>query len=396
MNLSYQDIFKKAQQWLAGKEREADPGPPLSAFQDGSASFNALLPSLADKWREVPAGSDMSDRRFSDDLLNLPDDDLLAYWEQQYETGVELRGWWWRLYRDIFRHRKVLEIGSGMGVDATFFASHGAVWTCCDIARPNLQLIERVAAAKGLDIRTLHINSIKSFDALPYDFDFVWCNGSLINLPFELAREESAAILSHLKLGGRWIELAYPRERWVREGGPPFSEWGKMTDGERTPWVEWYDIQRLKLRLHPGRFETVFEHRFDSDHFIWMDALYAGSASAEELPQRVVVAPPTEAITTPPFLWHLAWSMPLDDIIRGEAITAEIICSVESGTIGLVFERNGQFVSREVLAEARAGTQLLYVTTSAFGPGVKLTVRNGSALGPSRLKIESISLRPEL
>jgi hypothetical protein len=283
-----------------------------------------------------------------------------------------------------------------MGFDATFFASHGAVWTCCDIARPNLQVIERVAAAKGLDIGTLHISSIKAFDALPSDFDFVWCNGSLINLPFELARQESAAILSHLKRGGRWIELAYPRERWVREGGPPFSEWGKMTDGERTPWVEWYDIERLKLRLHPGRFETVLEHRFDSDHFIWMDAMYAGLNSRGDPSAPVVVPPPKEPITTPPFIWDWAWSMPLDDRILGEAITAEIICTVESGTIGFALERNGQFVSRKILAEARTGTQLLYVSTSTFGPGIGLTARNTSALGPSRLKIESISLRPTL
>lgn len=394
MKLSSREIYKNLKQRLTGKVRDPRPARPVSAFEDSSASFNSLLPLLAEKWREVPGGSDVSDRRFTDELLNQPDAELLKYWEEQYDTGVELRGWWWRLYSDIFRNRKVLEIGSGMGFDATFFASHGAVWTCCDIARPNLQLIERVAAAKSLDIRTHHINSIKSFDALPCDFDFVWCNGSLINLPFELAREESAAILSHLKLGGRWIELAYPRERWVREGGPPFSEWGKLTDGERTPWVEWYDIERLKLRLHPGRFQTVLEYRFDSDHFIWMDVLYVGSASAADLPRRVAVAPPTEPITTPPSHWHHAWSMPLDDVNLGEAITAEIICSVETGTIGLAFERNGQHVSREVFAEARTGTQLLYVTTSAFGPGVSLTARNGSALGASRLTIDSISLRP--
>jgi hypothetical protein len=358
-------------------------------------SFDALLPSLAEKWRELPSGSDLADRRFADDLLNLSVADLSKHWEREYDSGIELRGWYWRLYRDTFRNRKVLEIGSGMRFDAMDFASHGADWTCCDIARSNLQVIGRVAAGKRLDIRTLHISSIKSFDALPSDFDFVWCNGSLINLPFELAREESAAILPHLKRGGRWIELAYPRERWVRDGGPPFSEWGKMTDGDRTPWVEWYDMERLKQRLHPGHFETVLEYRFNSNNYIWMDAMYGGDSLHEDTP-RVSVASPAEAITTPPHLWNWAWSTPLNDAIRGKAITAEIICSAESGAIGFAFERDGRFVSPEVLAEARSGNQLLYVSTSTFCPGTRLTARNASALGPSRLKIESITLRPTL
>ena len=177
-------------------------------------------------------------------------------------------------------------------------------------------------------------------------------------------------------------------------GRPPFSEWGKLTDGERTPWVEWYDIEKLKLRLHPGRFETVLE--FASTRIIsfgWTSYML-GQLLAADLPRRVAVAPPTEPITTPPSHWHHAWSMPLDNVNLGQAITAEIICSVETGTIGLAFERNSQHVSREVFAEALTGTQLLYVTTSAFGPGVSLTARNGSALGASRLTMNSISLRP--
>ena len=92
---------------------------------------------------------------------------------------------------------------------------------------------------------------------LSRDFDAVWCIGSIHHVPFEEAREESAAITAHLKPGGRWIELAYPHERWVREGSPPFDRWGQITDGERTPWAEWYDLEKLKLRLHPWRIEPT-------------------------------------------------------------------------------------------------------------------------------------------
>ena len=58
-----------------------------------------------------------------------------------------------------------------------------------------------------------------------------WCQGSHIRLPFEFAKRECAAILRHLKQGGRWIELAYSRQRWVRDG-PCLKIWGNTTDGE--------------------------------------------------------------------------------------------------------------------------------------------------------------------
>jgi FkbM family methyltransferase len=361
----------------------------------GGASFDELLPSLADKWREAPGGSDAGDRIFTDALLDRTDEDLLLYWEQLFSEGLELRGWYWHLYRNLFQNKKVLEIGSGMGFDAVYFASCGADWFCCDIARSNLKLIERVADAKGLSIGTLHIDSIKAFDSLPMDFDFVYCNGSLHHIPFNQAIEECAAILPRLKIGGRWIELAYPRERWVREGMKPFAEWGKMTDGERTPWVEWYDIEKLKSRLTPYRFETVLEYRFNSDSFVWMDAVYAG-LSSDVLPQPEEITPPRHLIVTPPSIWNNAWSMDLNGTRLDGNVTAEIVCLIEFGAIGIAFEQNGKFVSREVIVGARTGTQLLYISTMDFGPGTGLTVRNASGLGASQMEIESIKLRRTL
>lgn len=80
-------------------------------------------------------------------------------------------------------------------------------------------------------------------------------------------------MLRHLPVGGRWIELAYPRERWEREGRMPFSEWGKITDGEGTPWMEWYDLDRLRARLRPAEFDVVLHFNFHHDDFNWFDLI---------------------------------------------------------------------------------------------------------------------------
>jgi SAM-dependent methyltransferase len=293
------------------------------------------------------------------------------------------------------RSKKVLEIGSGLGFDALQFSSNGAHWTCCDIAETNLAIISKVAAAKRQNIDTLLIQSIGSFGALPTDFDFVWCNGSLIHLPFDDAREECAAILEHLKPGGRWIELAYPRERWVREGAPPFSEWGKLTDGERTPWVEWYDMEKLKERLHPARLEPLLEHRFSSDSFVWLDAKVV-SRDAPRLQPAIQLEAPTGMFVAAPGLWREAWSMPLRGLGGTSAVTVDLECMVEEGSIGFVLARGDRPVSREMIVEARTGSQLVHLATSKFDRDASLTARNCSARGGGRFRVISVKLRPAL
>jgi hypothetical protein len=108
-------------------------------------------------------------------------------------------------------------------------------------------------------------------------FDVVWCNGSMIHAPFRLVREECSLLLEHLPVGGRWVELCYPRSRWLREGRWPFHAWGNHTDGDGTPWAEWYDLDRLLQRLDAARFEPVlYLSSLNRDQFNWFDVLRVG------------------------------------------------------------------------------------------------------------------------
>ncbi len=90
-------------------------------------------------------------------------------------------------------------------------------------------------------------------------------------MPFPIARRECGNILKHLKPGGRWIELVYPKERWERDLRPVFEHWGKMTDGDRTPWAEWYDAEKLCRRLSPATFRVVLDFCFRDNNFRWLD-----------------------------------------------------------------------------------------------------------------------------
>lgn len=230
------------------------------------------LAPYREKWREVPGGDDVDARRFSADLLALPDGEFLALWNGQAAQRVAgVIGWIGPLYRDFFAGRRVLELGSGMGLDGLRFASQGAHWTFADIAADNLEVIERVARLKSLDITTHLIGDDLSFDALADGFDAVLACGSLHHVPFEMARRECRNVLGKLKPDGRWLELVYPRQRWIREGSPAFDRWGKMTDGDRTPWAEWYDAEKLRRRLAPAEFATILDFNFHNDDYCWLD-----------------------------------------------------------------------------------------------------------------------------
>jgi SAM-dependent methyltransferase len=360
-------------------------------------AFDTLIQTMAEKWREVPGGTDQHPRRFSDELLQSSDDELTRWWLAQYETARDLRGWYWKLYGELLRGQKVLEIGSGLGFDAVHLASQGVSLTCCDIAPSNLEVVRRIARHRGLAIQTLHIDGIQAFEGLAKDFDAVWAIGSIHHVPFDTAREESAAIIEHLKPGGRWIELAYPRERWVREGSPSFSDWGRLTDGERTPWVEWYDVEKLKLRLHPWRVEPTFEHRHQSDTYIWMDCRVLGRGDARPI-ARAQVPAPTGVLTAPGPMWNYAWSGPLGPSPAGREVTVEIECTVHQGSVGFVlWQENGdRFLSREVIIEARTGSQRLCLTTAAYESDTRLLTRSATALAASDYRIEAIEVREAL
>jgi hypothetical protein len=101
----------------------------------------------------------------------------------------------------------------------------------------------------------------------------IWCQGSLINAPFDVIQKEAQELMKHLPVGGRWIELAYPRERWVNEGQMPFDKWGEKTDGAGTPWVEWYDLDKVMLLLSPSRFDVVLHFNFYNDALNWFDLI---------------------------------------------------------------------------------------------------------------------------
>lgn len=275
--------------WKKNKREATGPG---HGSADGGGGFGPAPDAMKDRvfgadpfavlrrrWGVVPAGDDRLSTR---DLMEIPDDELLATWRRLRDTATigpafAVRGWYHLLYKDILRNRLVADVGCGLGIDGITFAQAGARVIFVDIVEDNLVLLRRLCGlldVTGADF--LHLEDIDSLRALPRAVDVFWCQGSMINAPFDFAGEESRAMLEHLPVGGRWIELAYPEARWEREGRLPFHLWGERTDGPGTPWVEWYDVDRLRRRLRPAEFDVVLDLEFSDGDFVWFDLMRVG------------------------------------------------------------------------------------------------------------------------
>lgn len=234
--------------------------------------------TLRRKWGSVPTTN--WEILKTTELLALSDDALLAKWEATRattSTGTEFshRGWCHVLYAETLRNKKVMDIGSGFGIDSITFARNGARVTFVDIVESNLEVLKRLCGIMGLKDVSFHffedLDSLRTLDA---DYDAVMAMGSLHNAPVEVMKPEYRELLRHLKVGGRWLQLAYPKSLWIRHGRPSFDKWGYQL--ERSPWEEWYDLPKLLSMFEPARFDVVLHHEFHNGDFNWFDLVYRG------------------------------------------------------------------------------------------------------------------------
>jgi SAM-dependent methyltransferase len=254
--------------------------PRPKPISESNRSWEKPYETLRKRWDVVPTGSCIFES--TSKLMALSDDALLEEWKKAREditTGPEFahRGWYHALYADGMRGKKVMDIGSGFGVDSITFVQHGADVTFVDLAEINLKVLERICRILDLpNVRFHLLEDLSSLRLLDTDYDVIMAMGSLHNAPAEVMKPEYQELIRHLKVGGRWLQLAYPDSRWIRDGRLPFSKWGELTDGPDTPWCEPYEVPKLLSMFEPAKFDIVLYQEFHNSDFNWFDLLYKG------------------------------------------------------------------------------------------------------------------------
>jgi len=107
------------------------------------------------------------------------------------------------------RGKRILDIGSGLGESALYFASLGAQVVATDISEKMLELCRQNAAAMGLEINTV-VSSAENLNVKDDSFDIVYAANALHHVPDRNRMLQNAR--SALKPGGcfvAWDPLKY-------------------------------------------------------------------------------------------------------------------------------------------------------------------------------------------
>jgi hypothetical protein len=354
----------------------------------------------------------------SDQLVMLEQTAFLENWESYNRHRLDSGHWYHTLYKDFMRGKAVLEIGSGLGFDGVFFLQAGAKqWTFCDIAKTNLEVIGRVCEHLSLQGDLVFIDdSFDCFDQIGM-YDVIWAYGSLVNVPFALAQAECSRILPHLAPRGRWIEVCFPPERWERWTKPPRSEW-------TMPWIETYDVGKVKKRLFPAPMEVILDFNFNEDQFKWLDLAFAGDElftqeysivdfdafpfspapvlhgdtsviESDDKSIEIISPEPTWSYAATFDLAGSTAQMERTSRLANDGFTIEISLRVSRGNIGilLVGDDISTPVVREYMVSARAEARTVMIYVPPRLGGRRLIFRNVAANTRSQFKLDLIRLR---
>lgn len=201
----------------------------------------------------------------SEKLLRLSDTQLKKLIEKMTETRYGLDGWRnyqnkWRdcLRLDSTKGKRILDFGSGVGLEALQFAQNGnRVWLA-DIVPSNLELAQRVLQLYGYKSEGC-LSVTDSWPFLECDpVDIFYANGVLHHIPY--AQEIMRRVVELLTPDGRVHLMLYSDRGWQKYAGklpamdapvendPLFSRFVRAFDAVGN-YADWYNREKLEWKF---------------------------------------------------------------------------------------------------------------------------------------------------
>ncbi len=147
--------------------------------------------------------------------------------------------------------KKVLELGSGAGEGAVYFAKQGAEVTATDISSGMLEVVKKVAALHGTSVHTAQAYA----DKIPFpdaSFDVVYAANLLHHVDIEAALIESKRVLRPGGIFVSWDPVAH---------NPVINVYRRMAMGVRTEDehpIKMHQIEIFRRHFSPVRYETFW------------------------------------------------------------------------------------------------------------------------------------------
>lgn len=202
-----------------------------------------------------PADIESRERDFHDDWAASIDIDAVRV-EESFTGSTSPEGAWIVRQLGDVSGLELLELGSGAGEGAVFFAKRGARVTATDLSPGMLEVVQRLAARHGTSVETV-ATSAEDLSAFPdARFDIVYCANLMHHVNIAKCVAEAHRVL---KPGGRiafWDPVEY---------NPVINVYRKMAMNVRT--IDEHPIRVHDLRLVRSTFADV------KLRFFWLTSL---------------------------------------------------------------------------------------------------------------------------
>lgn len=184
----------------------------VSRWEQGSALPDiALLPELAET---LSVTTDYLLKGKDTDEFKSPYD--AQYEQQEYYWGIEPSA----LARQTARLWKretigrVLDIGSGEGRDAVYFAKQGFSVDALEISAPGIEKIKRYSQDSHCSVNAIHADML-NYEMIA-DYDIVYSSGTLQFLPVERRKYYFQQYKKHTRSGGIHAHLVFVEKPFVK------------------------------------------------------------------------------------------------------------------------------------------------------------------------------------
>ncbi|HMM22051.1 MAG TPA: helix-turn-helix domain-containing protein [Selenomonadales bacterium] len=140
------------------------------------------------------------------------------YRKEEYYWGMqpsELAGQIMELMRGDTGGKRLLDIGSGEGRDAVYFAKCGFQVDALEISFPGVEKIRRYSQLAGQQVNVLRADMIGC--ELPETYDVIYSHGSLQFLPPDQRQKHFAQYKQRTKLGGLNAHLIFVEKPFIKK-----------------------------------------------------------------------------------------------------------------------------------------------------------------------------------
>lgn len=189
-----------------------------------------VTPQAVSKWEKGSALPDISLLPLLAKTLGVSVDCLLTGGSvmdktSPYDGEYKKEGYYWGLQPswlaeqivEILEERqggkRLLDIGSGEGRDAIYFAKHGFKVDALELSTPGTEKIKQYSKTAGCTVNIVHANMIGY--ELTDLYDVIYSIGSLQFLPLELRQSHFDKYKRHTKVGGLNAHLIFVEKPFI-------------------------------------------------------------------------------------------------------------------------------------------------------------------------------------